>query len=190
MPASTLTDTPIYQLKVTLELEGAATPVWRRIQVRADVSLFRLHQFLQRVMGWEDYHMHQFIVGKTFYGSAERAFGFEVLSDRNTSLRQVAPSPKRKFFYQYDMGDSWQHTILVEKILTPEPGVHYPVCMAGERACPPEDCGGVWGYANLLEAIGDPKHPEHDERLQWLGRPFDPEAFDIASVNRRLARLR
>lgn len=190
MPAATPTDAPIYQLKVTLELEGAAPPVWREIQVRADISLLRLHEILQRVMPWEDCHMHQFVVGKTYYGSAERAIGFEVLSDRGTSLRQVAPSTKRKIVYVYDMGDHWEHTILVERIFTPQPGVHYPACIAGERACPPDDCGGVWGYANLLEAIKDPKHPEHEEMVEWLARPFDPETFDLDAVNQRLRRLR
>jgi hypothetical protein len=92
--------------------------------------------------------------------------------------------------YEYDFGDGWEHGIQLEKIVGPEPGVHYPRCLAGRRACPPEDCGGVWGYAELLEILADPRHPEHAERLEWLGGPIDPEAFDPDEVNNLLKRVR
>ena len=89
----------------------------------------------------------------------------------------------RKFHYEYDMGDGWEHEILVEKTLPTEPSQHYPVCVTGRRACPPEDCRGLWGYADLLEIIKDPKHEEYEERVEWLGGELDPEAFDVDQVN-------
>ena len=91
-----------------------------------------------------------------------------------------------KFVYEYDFGDSWEHVILVEKILQLETGVNYPICLGGKRACPPEDCGGIWGYGDLLEAIQDPTHPEHKDMLEWLGGSFNPEGFDVDIVNQRL----
>jgi hypothetical protein len=109
------------------------------------------------------------------------------------TLAEVALRPKQKFFYEYDFGDSWDHEILVEKIMPPERGVRYPICVAGRRACPPEDCGGVYGYADLLAIINDPSHAEHENLSAWLQemRPnFDPDAFDIDAVNRRLAQIR
>ncbi|MGH9890728.1 MAG: plasmid pRiA4b ORF-3 family protein, partial [bacterium] len=102
----------------------------------------------------------------------------------------VTPAVKNKIVYEYDFGDSWAHDLVVEKILEPEPGAHYPVGLAGKRACPPEDCGGVWGYQTLLEAIRDPKHPEHEEMLEWVGGNFDPEAFDLEVVNQDLQSMR
>ena len=92
--------------------------------------------------------------------------------------------------YLYDFGDSWEHDIVVEKVGPPEPDTSYPLCLAGKRACPPEDSGGVWGYADLLEALADPASPEHDDMLDWLGGPIDPEAFELEAVNRRLTGMR
>jgi hypothetical protein len=105
------------------------------------------------------------------------------------SLQQVVSRVKDKLIYEYDFGDSWEHELLVEKILPLEAGKHYPICLTGKRACPPEDCGGIWGYASLLAAIRDPEHPEHDEMVEWGGDEFDPEAFDLDEVNRELHHL-
>jgi Plasmid pRiA4b ORF-3-like protein len=101
-------------------------------------------------------------------------------------LSRVVASGIKKFTYTYDFGDNWDHAILVEKTLEAEPGVRYPRCVGGKRACPPEDCGGPWGYGDFLEAVGDPRHPEHEEMLEWAGGEFDPEAFDIETVNEEL----
>jgi hypothetical protein len=183
-------DAAIYQLKVTLR--GSKPPIWRRILVPADTSLSKLHRILQATMGWYDAHLHQFIVGRTFY-SPPSGYGFDELdaeSTRGVKLNMIAPREKSKFIYEYDFGDSWEHEILVEKILPREPGTRYPVCIKGKRACPPEDCGGVWGYAALLETIADPSHPEHEEMLEWLGNGFDPEAFDLEAINQRLRSIR
>ena len=102
----------------------------------------------------------------------------------------MVTSENERFLYEYDFGDSWIHEILVEKILPPEPKKRYPVCLKGKRACPPEDVGGPWGYADFLEAIRDPDHPEHEEYLEWAGEDFDPEAFDLDEVNRALRKMR
>jgi hypothetical protein len=110
-------------------------------------------------------------------------------SDRRARLNNVARA-NQKFEYEYDFGDSWEHNIVVEKTLQPEPGVSSPVCLAGERVCPPEDCGGVWGYQEFLEAIMNPTHTEHEAMLTWAGGSFDPEAFDLGAVNASLRRLR
>ena len=95
-------------------------------------------------------------------------------------------APKGKLIYEYDFGDSWEHVVELEKILTPEPGASYPRCTAGKRSGPPEDCGGIWGYADLLDALADPSHPEHDNLLEWVGGEFDPELCDLEAINQAL----
>ena len=178
----------VHQLKVTLR--GIRPPIWRRLRVPSDATLAKLHGFLQAAMGWEDAHLHRFRVGGTSYGDRGVLGGVVDRGERTARLGQVAPSDQGTLRYDYDFGDGWEHLIVVEAVLVPEPGVRYPVCVAGKRACPPEDCGGPWGYGALLAAIGDPGHPAHADRLAWLGGRFDPEAFDIADVNRRLAKHR
>ena len=180
-------DLSVYQLKVTLR--DSKPPIWRRIQVTSDIRLSTLHQVLQVVMGWEDAHLHQFMAHGFYYGTPHPDFGFEVKNEQHASLQQVVSRAKDKLIYEYDFGDSWEHELLVEKILPLEEGKHYPVCLTGKRACPPEDCGGIWGYTSLLDAIRDPEHPEHEERVAWVGSTFDPDIFDLDEVNRELQRL-
>ncbi len=185
------TETSIYQLKISLL--GIKPPIWRRFQVPSDISLATLHQVIQEVVGWEDAHLHQFKVGKTYYGVTypDDFDGMpETRDERKARLEALVSKPKAKFVYEYDFGDSWEHEVVLEKILPPEPGARYPVCLDGKRACPPEDCGGVWGYGDLLEVIQDPKHPEHEDMLEWLGEEFDPEKFDVEAVNKALRRGR
>jgi hypothetical protein len=181
---------PIYQLKVTLEY--IKPPIWRRIQVRGDVTLFKLYKILQAVMGWEDYHLHQFIVGEDYYAipSPEDPWPMETKNEKRAKLFQVAPVEKARFIYEYDFGDSWRHNILVEKILHPERDLEHPICLAGKRSRPPEDCGGIGGYYEFLEAISDPKHPEHEDMLDWAGGEFDPERFDKEEINHLLSKIR
>jgi hypothetical protein len=176
----------IYQIKVTLN--GIKPPIWRRIQVQGDITLAKLHSILQVVMGWQDYHMHAFRVEGMEYGQPLPEL--PVRSDKNIKLNQLIPGEKFKFRYEYDFGDSWEHVLEVEKVLALESDAHYPRCLAGKRACPPEDVGGVWGYADFLAAVRDLEHPEHQELLDWVGGEFDPEAFDLAEINRELARIR
>jgi len=193
MPITHTVEKPqeIYQIKVTLL--GTDPPIWRRLLVPADLTLEQLHQVLQRAIGWEDCHMHEFRIGQQRFGKPdpmEQAFGGpRTASERTTRLFSVLGRGRAKAVYTYDFGDSWEHQLAVEKCLAPEPGRCYPACLAGERHGPPEDCGGIPGFYHLLEAICDPDHEEHEDLLEWVGGSFDPEAFSVDEVNRRLASL-
>lgn len=179
---------PVYQLKITLK--GSHPPIWRRLLVPSGFSLNKLHNVIQLAMGWTDSHLHHFIVDGEYY-SVPSPDDFEPVADeRNLTLGQAAPFEKHRFEYEYDFGDSWTHVIVVEKIQSPEPNVAYPCCVKGKRACPPEDVGGVYGYKTFLEAILDPKHEEHESFMEWIGGDFDPEEFDIDSVNGALMRVK
>jgi len=141
--------------------------------------------------GWSNSHLHQFIVGDTYYGVPDPEFDhLETHNEKRFRLNQLVARPKDKLVYEYDFGDSWNHEIMLEKILAAEPGVRYPICITGKRATPPEDCGGVGGYEDLLRTIQDPEHEEHESMLTWLGGAFDPEAFNVADINKALRRIR
>ena len=155
-----------------------------------NVTLRKLHNILQVVMGWTNSHLHQFYVGEICFTEPDPDWEREVEDDRKFKLSRITATEGYKFRYEYDFGDSWIHEILVEKILLKEPGVKYPLCLTGKRACPPEDCGGVYGYADLLETIFDPKHEEHKSMLEWVGGEFHPETFDLDEVNRELRKIR
>jgi len=179
----------VHQLKITLKWIRA--PIWRRVLVRSDISLGELHTVIQRAMGWSDYHLHDFRVGKVEYGPPDAEpdpfFGRGPKDEDQAILSRVARSTKSKITYTYDFGDSWEHEILVEKITPAEEGQQYPVCIAGKRHCPPEDCGGAYSYPEFLEALQDPNHPEHETYSEWIGGSFDPEEFDLEAINKRLA---
>ena len=183
--------TAVYQLKITLL--GVKPPIWRRIQV-ADGTLDALHEHIQTAMGWTNSHLHDFRVGDARYGDPElMQENFEDMDygdSTTTLLSEIVPKTSKPFrlLYQYDFGDSWEHEVVVEKTVAPEPGRKYPLCLDGARACPPEDCGGVWSYGDFLEAIGDKKHERHEELREWIGGAFDPEAFDAAEATRRMKR--
>jgi hypothetical protein len=148
-----------------------------------------LHDIIQVVMGWTNSHLHQFIIGEAYFGPPDPYYDDLPMSDETElKLSRITRNEGSAFLYEYDFGDSWTHELLIEKIVSPEEST-YPVCLAGERACPPEDVGGVWGYGGFLEAIRDPDHPEHEDYLHWIGGEFDPEAFDLAGVNAALRRL-
>jgi hypothetical protein len=185
--SSAATPSPSYQLKVTLR--DSKPPIWRRLQVSGKTSLAKLHDILQIAMGWTNSHLHQFVVSEQVY--SDPTFELEdTLNEKRITLEGLGLQPKMRFSYEYDMGDDWQHEVLVEKILDPEPGVRYSRCLTGKRACPPEDCGGIYGYYDLLEAVEDPHHPEHENLLDWLGTDFDPNAFDLEAVNAQLRTLK
>jgi len=181
----------VHQIKVLLlEIEP---PVWRRFLVPSNVTLHRLHLVLQAVMGWTNSHLYRFEIGTREYAQPDPDNEFYELPFRNSyraRLGRLAGNRGSVFLYEYDFGDSWVHQLVVEDILEREPGRRYPVCLAGERACPPEDCGGPFGYADLLEIIADPEHEEHLDMMTWVGGRFDPEAFHIAAVNRELYSMR
>ena len=179
----------IHRIKVTLR--GVRPPVWRRFEVPSDLSLTRLHDVIQAGFGWQNCHLFVFETPLGRYGIPDPDSGDR--SAAHKKLSAVADWPGDIFRYEYDFGDSWEHDILVEAIQPAEPGVRYPRCTAGRRAGPPEDCGGVWGYAHLLSVLASPRHPEHAGRLKWLGlqspADFDPARFDLAEVNGTLARI-
>jgi Plasmid pRiA4b ORF-3-like protein len=179
----------IYQLKVTLL--GTRPPIWRRLLAPSGFTLEDLHSVVQAAMDWDDSHLHEFRIGQTRFGKPERTDGFMALnpirSERTARLFGVLGKVGAKARYTYDFGDSWEHAVVVEKVLPPEPGVAYPICVAGKLHGPPEDCGGIPGYYNLLEAIRAPAHTDHEDMLDWVGGEFDPEAFSPDEVNRRLA---
>ena len=189
MPVPTVpTPHEIYQLKVTLS--GVKPPIWRRVLVPCDLTLAQLHTVLQTAMGWENYHLHEFRIGGLTIGAPDPDAPRTLLNEKKVRLRNVLDKVGAKGVYTYDFGDGWEHNIVVEKVLTPEPGVEYPVCTAGKRRGPPEDSGGPFGYENLLEALGNPKHEEHKAMREWIGEGFEPEVFSVDDVNRRLALLR
>ncbi len=178
-----------FQLKVVLA--GSDPPIWRRIRVLSDLSLWALHSVLQAVMGWEDDHLHEFKIGKASYGSADEAdnlFAQGMKADTEISLRDVLPAVTRSFEYIYDFGDDWIHDITVEEFLPAETDAPPAICLAGERACPPEDSGGVNGFYWKLEVLADPSHPEYENVKDWMGR-YDPARFELDRVNARLKRV-
>ena len=187
---------PVYQLKVALS--GSRPPIWRRLQVRGDVTLGRFHTILQVVMGWRDRHLHLFAVGRTVYRPPFPDLGFPSLDERRVPLAEVLPREKERLRYEYDFRAGWDHTIVLEKILPPGTGSNRPVCLAGQRRAPPEEIGGIVAYERLLaarrgsarmETAEASEIPKTAERVDRLGRNFDPEAFDLEAVNRELSRL-
>lgn len=181
----------VMRLKVTLV--GSAPPIWRRIETH-DCSLATLHDIIQVAMGWEDCHLHRFQIGQRQFGipdPLDADFGIRLIDEREARLSQViAGADQRvKFFYEYDFGDFWQHTIELEGTGSARPGTKYPRCTDGNRACPPEDSGGVWGYAEFLDAIADPEHERHEELIEWGGE-FNPDEFSVDGVNRELRGIR
>ncbi|MHC4699003.1 MAG: plasmid pRiA4b ORF-3 family protein, partial [Planctomycetota bacterium] len=181
----------LYQFKITLK--DIRPPIWRRIQVK-DCSLDKLHEHIQTAMGWTNSHLHRFKIDDTLYGDPDLLCeGWEdessPVNSLETKVSTIIPEDgtQIRFEYEYDFGDGWEHEILFERCLQAEKGYRYPVCVEGERACPPEDVGGTYGYEEYLEAITDPEHEEHESFMKWRG-PFDPEAFDAAATTRRMRR--
>lgn len=173
----------VYQLKMTLQ--SIRPPIWRRVQVK-DCTLAKLDDLIQICMGWGGGHLHAFEIGGVEFGAPDPFGMAEYEDERRMKLSQVVAEGFKKFTYTYDFGDDWRHVIQVEKTLPADPDVRYPRCLTGARACPPEDCGGPWGYADFVAAMGDPKHSQHDELAEWLGGDFDPEAFDVEAIDARL----
>jgi hypothetical protein len=183
-----------HQLKVTLE--HTKPTVWRRLAVRGDTRLDTMHHVLQIAMGWTNSHLHMFLIGADRYSDPSLVDGAnwvdtEELDERRFTLSQVVASGVTTFGYEYDFGDSWTHLIKVEKELPPDPKSKGAArCLDGARACPPEDCGGIFGFANLLKIIRNPRHKEYAPMMEWLGGEYDPEVFDVDETNSLLARLR
>ncbi len=180
--------TNILQLKI--RLDGTKPPVWRRILMKDSITFDNLHEIIQIIMGWTNYHLYEFTACGLSILVPSEDYRDEVTDSRKIELNEVITTEKQKFSYVYDFGDNWEHTITVEKIMPKDSAGKYPLCIAGKMACPPEDCGGVWGYEEFLEAIKDPNHKEHKEMLEWIGGEFDPEEFNVDEVNNGLVQLR
>lgn len=176
----------VHRLKITLR--SVRPPVWRRIEVRSDVALDEFSGLLEAAMGWWGYHLHSFEVDGAVY---ERPYPDDWLrrethDESEHRVGDVLGEVGARMCWDYDFGDGWQHDIEVEAIELADPGATYPRCVAGRRACPPEDCGGPWGYGELLGAIADERHPRHVELIEWLPSGWDPAHFDPAESTRSM----
>jgi hypothetical protein len=174
-------------VSVKVTLRHTKPPIWRRLLVPGDMTLGDLHVAIQAAMGWHDGHLHAFHIADRQYGNPRQVD--DVADETRMTVNRLVKSGIDRFGYVYDFGDSWEHAILIEKTRPKGgDGTSYPACVGGKRNCPPEDCGGPWGYAQLLEVLADPTHPEHAEQSEWLGRPFDPDAFSVSAADAALAR--
>jgi hypothetical protein len=176
--------TKIFELEIVLA--DIRPPVRRRVQVPGEIDLAVLHEVVQSAMGWTNSHLHEFEIAGRRYGIPDPDWpAQQVVDEAKVKLFRLVEQGDR-FGYVYDFGDNWAHEITVEEVLAAEPGVRYPRCVSGEGACPPEDVGGIWGYEEFQAVMADPSHPDHDERLEWAGGPFDPHRFDLAETDRAL----
>lgn len=174
----------IHRLKITLRHFEPA--IWRTVAVPSDFTLGDCHHVIQYAIGWEHAHMHDFRIGKVTYVDPRMPVNEDDQDEDQVTLAQVVPRARRKMRYTYDFGDNWEHDVQVEAVEPPDPALRYPVILDGAQACPPEDCGGVWGYASLLEVLSDPNDPDYEEMLEWVEEPIDPDVFDLKKANKQL----
>jgi hypothetical protein len=175
-------------VRICVTLLDVDPAIWRRIEVPANFTLEDLHDVLQAIMGWANYHLHHFQIGGHMYGELTPE-DREMLDGRKLKVSALAIDGERAFEYVYDYGDNWRCVVVLEAIVPASPSVVYPRLIEGARRGPPEDVGGPWGYIEFLEAIADPKHKRHRELREWIGDDFDPDHLDPAEINRALARL-
>jgi hypothetical protein len=189
--ASRKVEPKAYTLRITL-LE-TDPPIWRRLTVSSDTTLARLDRIIQAAMGWTNSHLHIFTAGGVLYSDPSPEWDIKVENERRARLGGIAREVGEAFIYEYDLGDSWRHQVLVEDIRFSSEDPIQPTCLAGERACPPEDCGGVNGYYQKLECLSDPNDEEHESTKIWIesmtGGPFDPDVFRLGAANRALKAL-
>ena len=174
----------VYQVKISLK--GISPAIWRRILVVPDISLVDFHRIIQTTMGWSNSHLHLFKNGREEYSPKE----FEVEDNKDSrvfKLNKLLKREKNRILYEYDFGDGWEHIILLEKIVEVDEKEQVPKCLKGKRNCPPEDCGGIWGYNDFLKIISNPQHEEYEETMEWCGEEFDPEYFNIQEINELLS---
>ncbi|NOY49079.1 MAG: plasmid pRiA4b ORF-3 family protein [Chlorobi bacterium] len=180
--------TKTYQIQIGLK--GSKPKIWRRILVPSDLLLSDFHKIIQTTMGWTNSHLHQFIKNRTFY--LQRMADDDLWDDLDNvdyskmKISDLLKKEKDKIIYEYDFGDSWEHDIILEKIEKNGVNEIIPTCLTGKNNCPPEDCGGIWGYSNLLEILKHPEHEEYEEYVEWLGGEFDPKYFDKNEINKML----
>jgi hypothetical protein len=173
----------VLSLKITLR--RIKPPVWRRVLVPGRMTLSDLHLAIQATMGWGDSHLHAFDINGEQYGDPSTTD--DVANERRLTLSTLARNGVTRFIYTYDFGDDWEHDILIEKAPPTHTAKAVPACIGGKRNCPPEDCGGPWGYAELLPVLADPANPSHQEMQEWIGGDFDPEAFSVEDADASLA---
>jgi hypothetical protein len=183
MAKITSTATQLISLKVTLQ--DIQPPIWRRLMMPGEATLGTLHWAIQSTMGWENCHLHRFDIAKRVYGDPIDVDG--VTDEDRLTLNDVVRLRVARFIYTYDFGDDWRHLITVESKKPAIEGRTYPTCIAGERNCPPEDCGGCWGYEELLAALANPKHPSYDHWIEMIGDDFEPEKFSVDDADALLA---
>jgi hypothetical protein len=186
-------DAPARALQLKVTLRGIAPPIWRRLLCDAGTTLDRLHSLLQVAMGWRDCHLHAFTARGMTYASHSSSLGPHFADDIDESgvtVAQVLRRPGGRMRYEYDFGDGWEHDIVLEKVLEPDASRRLPTVLDGRRACPPDDVGGIFGYAEYLAALTDRKHPLHREMVAWGGRGFDPDVFDLAGTRAALEGVR
>jgi hypothetical protein len=215
-PVQRPTPSQIHELKITIK--DSKPPIWRTVAVPSDIRLSDLHMVIQAVFGWENCHLHQFILRnkqpkptREELATLTRAEDWDALyrrlhpdryfslpifkledveDERKFRLRTLVPVHGDKIEYEYDFGDDWVHVIEVKRIGASVDGVKYPVCLGGKFAGPPEDSHGIWGYYEMLEAVKDPRHPMHRDYKEWLSPDFDPNHFDLDETNALLTQLR
>ncbi len=174
----------IYQIKISLD--DAKPSIYRTILVEPDTAFFEFHQIIQVAMGWDDYHLYSFETGDYTIAVPDEFMDIDSIDPASIALNEVLKKTGDKIKYEYDFGDGWRHTIQLEKIIPYQLNKSYPTCIRGKRSCPPEDCGGIWGYENIIEIIKNKKHPEYKKTIEWVGIDFDPDYFDIEFVNETL----
>ena len=181
----------IYQVQIALK--GSKPKIWRRLLVSSDTLLSAFHTIIQLAMGWTNSHLHQFIHDQNYYSVKMQDDDFwddyDNIDYKGIKISGLLSEEGERIIYEYDFGDGWEHNITLEKILPVDNEAKYPVCIAGKMNCPPEDCGGIWGYYRMLEALKNPEDEEYEDYGEWLGDDFDPAYFDKEEINRKLAKI-
>ncbi len=177
--------------RVRIELEDIDPVVWRRVDVPLTTSLRGLHEIIQAVMLFENYHLFQFDIGDKRYGTPdpEWDYGSVTIDAKNIRLGALIERGVDQFSYTYDFGDNWQHSITIETVAAADPAIDYPRFIEGARRAPPEDVGGVPGFEDFLEAMTKPRHRDRTRLITWYGRIFDPDDIDLPTINARIAKL-
>jgi hypothetical protein len=175
---------PIRELQLKITLRDSNPPIWRRVHVLTSTTLHQLHRNVQMLMEWYDYHLYEFqIRGIKYEYPHDEADGIDSTA---ITLGDLGFAKGERFLYVYDFGDYWEHEILVERRKMPHPQAWLPFLAAGERAGPPEDCGGIEGFQTMLQVLADPSHPDHDDTLTWVGEDYDPARFDVRAYRHAL----
>lgn len=177
--------------RIRISLAGIEPEIWRRIEVPVNLHLKGLHDVIQAVFGWQDYHLFEFAIGEKLYGIPERAHGYgrKLMHARSVRLATLIDKGIDRFTYTYDFGDDWNHSVVIEAVGEADPALWYPRFVEGARRAPPEDVGGPPGFERFLEAVANRRHPEHRRLITWYGGPFHPDEIDLLSLRSRLAAI-